>query len=44
MGTDCRGKKRLLLEVGGCWNGKQLSTLRFVRESGAWRFDCVSTP
>jgi hypothetical protein len=44
MGTDCREKKRLLLEVGACWNGKQLSRLRFVWEGGVWRFDCMSTP
>jgi hypothetical protein len=42
MGTDCRGKNQLLLEVGACWKGKQLSTLRFVREGGTWSFDCMA--
>jgi hypothetical protein len=44
MGEDCRQKLRLLLDVGACFNGRQLSRLVFVWEDGQWRFDHVSTP
>jgi hypothetical protein len=44
MGKDCCERKRLVLEIGACCEGEQISRLIFVWEDGGWRFDCVSTP
>jgi len=44
IGKDCQQKKRLVLQIGACWDGEQLSSLVFVWEEGRWKFDCVSIP